>query len=216
MIERIDSYQDSRFSQTVLNQHGAYLISGQACEVEIVGKYTAVLRGDDPAQFRRLAEEFRFHAPHITRFLDEGGAVLFEYAPERELTVALDQIQPSQFYIDAEKLNAVRTFVHSAEDIVIQVLPWEGRYISLDGHTRLYLAVQKGWETVRAVASETDDWIWTFVREARRRGINSPKDLILLPHERYTELWDRYCDEVFAREAWAQPADLSTDKNVEI
>jgi hypothetical protein len=130
--------------------------------------------------------------------LDADGARLKEYPAPEIIAVPLDRIQPSQFYADEDKLAAVGTFVRSAEDIVIQVVPWEDRFISLDGHTRLYLAVQRGYPSVKAVLSETDDWIWTFVREAERRGIQQPKDLIPLPHERYEVLWNRYCDEVFA------------------
>ena len=197
-IKRIDSYRDERFSKTVLNQHGAYLIEDDPYEVEITGFDTAVVRGQNPAVFSELIEYFRFHAPHIVSFFDADGARLKEYPAPEIITVPLDRIQPSQFYADEDKLAAVGTFVRSAEDIVIQVVPWEDRFISLDGHTRLYLAVQRGYPSVKAVLSETDDWIWTFVREAERRGIQQPKDLIPLPHERYEVLWNRYCDEVFA------------------
>ncbi|MBQ7492557.1 MAG: hypothetical protein IJT76_08255 [Clostridia bacterium] len=139
-IQRIDAYSDDRFSQTVLNQHGAYWIAGNPYEIEIVGRDTAIVRGADPAAFRELIETFRFHAPHITRYLDQRGERLAEYDRVELLTVGLDGIQPSQFFVDEEKLRAVKTFVHHADDIVIQVLPWEGRFVSLDGHTRLYLA----------------------------------------------------------------------------
>lgn len=198
-IQRIDAYSDDRFSQTVLNQHGAYLIAGIPYEIEIVGSETAIVRGNDPAAFRELIEAFRFHAPHITRYLDQRGALLVEYGPAELLTVAPDRIQPSQFFIDEEKLRAVSTFVHRPEDIVIQVLPWGDRFISLDGHTRLYLAAERGYKTVRAVASETDDWVWQFVEEARKRGITSPRHMKLLSHEQYVIQWDRYCDSVFDR-----------------
>ena len=53
---------------------------------------------------------------------------------------------------------------------------------------------------VKAVISETDDWVWTFVHEAENRGIISPKDMILLPHDRYEIEWNQYCDKVFADE----------------
>ncbi len=197
-ITRIDGYSDDRFSQTVLYQHGAYLIAGEPYEVEITGRDCAVIRGADPRLYRALAEEFRFHAPQIVRFLTECGETAAQYPAAELLDVELERIQPSQFYIDEEKLHAVRTFVRTAEDVVIQVVPWEDRFISLDGHTRLYCAAQNGFSAVKAIVSETDDWVWPFVREARRRGIDQPRDLILLPHEQYTVQWDRYCDSVFA------------------
>lgn len=196
-IQRIDTYSDDRFSQTVLNQHGAYWIAGNPYEIEIVGRDTAIVRGADPAAFRELIETFRFHAPHITRYLDQRGERLAEYDRVELLTVGLDGIQPSQFFVDEEKLRAVKTFVHHADDIVIQVLPWEGRFVSLDGHTRLYLAAKRGYDSVCAVVSETDDYIWTFVREAQKRGITCPRHMKLLSHEQYELQWNQYCDSVF-------------------
>ena len=86
------------------------------------------------------------------------------------------------------------------EDIVVQVKPYGDRFISLDGHTRLYLAVQNGFRTVKAVESETEDWVWSFVHEAERRNILCPRDLILLPHEQYEIQWNQYCDKLFAGE----------------
>lgn len=197
-IKRIDHYTDERFSRSVLYQHGAYLIDEEPYEIEIIGPEEATVRGKDPNLYRELIETFRFHAPHIVRFYDQEHAVIAKYPAPDLLEIELDKIQPSQFYIDEEKLEAVETFIRDPEDIVIQLIPYGDRFISLDGHTRLYLAVRNGYKTVKAVMSETDDWVWVFVEEAQRRKIFSPKDMILLPHEQYRIKWDKYCDEVFS------------------
>ena len=44
---------------------------------------------------------------------------------------------------------------------------------------------------------ESDDYIFTFVKEAESRNIIEPKDMVLLPHDEYLLKWDKYCDEVF-------------------
>ena len=175
-IQRIDDYTDRRFSKTVLNQHGAYLVDNEPYQVEIT----------DAA------------SPHIFKFYDPCARLIAEYPAPVLLDVPLDSIQPSQFYVSAEKLKAVQTFIGKPEDVVVQVIPYGDRFVSLDGHTRLYVVVQKGFTTVKAVESEADELIWTFVREAQRRKIRCPRDLVLLPHETYKTLWDGYCDEVFA------------------
>ena len=198
-ILRIDNYTDSRFSKTVLLQHGAYLIAGEPYEIEITGPADAVIRGKDPEVFAELIETFRFHAPHIIRFFDEAGSPAADFPAPETIEVEVDRIQPSQFFVDEEKLEAVRSFVRRPEDIVIQAIPYGDRFISLDGHTRLYAAVQDGYRTVKAVISETDDWVWTFVHEAEKRKILSPRDMVLLPHGEYEIQWNRYCDSVFAR-----------------
>ncbi len=196
-IKRIDSYDDSRFSQRALDQHGAYTVDGQSYEIEITGPISAVVRGKDAAVYGALIEEFRFHAPHIVKLSDESGRTVAVYPPCEVFDIALEDIQPSQFFVDEDKLKAVKTFIRGAEDIVVQVTPYKGRFVSLDGHTRLYLAVKEGFAAVKAVISETDDSIWPFVREAERRRIFAPGDMTLLPHEEYEILWNRYCDEVF-------------------
>ena len=48
--------------------------------------------------------------------------------------------------------------------------------------------------------SETDDWVWPFVREAEKRKILRPRDLILLSHDEYEIQWNQYCDSVFAQQ----------------
>lgn len=197
-IARIDSYTDSRFSKNVLNQHGAYLVDNEPYQIEITDSNSAVIQGKDPAVYKPLIEEFRFHAPHIIKFYDKGYKLITEYSIPNLLDIPLDSIQPSQFFVDEDKLKAVRTFIGKAEDIVVQVLPYGDRFISLDGHTRMYCAAQSGFVTVKAVESETDDWVWPFVHEAERRNILCPRDMILLPHEQYEIQWNQYCDEVFA------------------
>lgn len=197
-ITRIDNYNDDRFSKTVLNQHGAYIIDNEPYQVQVVSSTSATVLGKDPSKFKALIEEFRFHAPHIIRFCDENSSLIADYPVPDILSVALDSIQPSQFFVDEEKLKAVSTFIRKAEDIIVQVIPYGDRYISLDGHTRLYLAARNGFDTVRAVESETDDWVWTFVHEAERRNIMNPRNMILLPHEQYEIQWNQYCDSVFA------------------
>ena len=107
-IQRIDNYTDTRFSKNVLEPHGAYLIDGDPYEIEITGSSEATVRGKDPAAYAELIEEFRFHAPHITRFFDEAGSLLAEYPVPEIIEVEIDRIQPSQFFVDEEKLAAIR------------------------------------------------------------------------------------------------------------
>lgn len=198
-ILRLNTYEDERFSQRALLQHGCFLLDGAPCEVEIVSDHEAVVRGGAAAAYPELLEEFRFFAPHITRFLDEKGELIRAYPRARLLWVELAEIQPSQFFVDRDKLAAIGTFIEKPEDIVIQVLPHEGRYIALDGHTRLYYAVEKGWERVRAVVETSDDWVYGFVEEANKRGIFAPKDMEPVSHGEYGEKWDRFCDAFFEK-----------------
>ena len=197
-IKRIHSYKDKRFSDKVLLQHGCFLVDEIPYEVEIISDFEAIIRGAKREWYFKVIEEFRFYTPHITRFIDDFGHVIKEYPKVPLLTLFLDQIQPSQFYVDEDKLAAISTFIHQPEDTIIQVMPFEDRYISLDGHTRLYYAVMKGWDTVRAIKVVSDDYIYGFVKEAKRRSILSPKDMVLVSHEEYAEKWFRFCEDFLA------------------
>lgn len=196
-IKRINSYHDSRFSKRVLNQHGCYLMDGIPCEVEIIAEQEAVIRGGLPAYYLDVINVFRFNAPHITCFYREDGREVKFFPPVQLLTLQLHQIQPSQFYVDRDKLAAVSQFIRRAEDIIIQVLPHNERFISLDGHTRLYAAVNNGWQSVRAIVETADDSIFDFVSEAQKRNILTPADLLLVSHAEYEEKWNRFCDAYF-------------------
>ena len=196
-IKRINTYDDNRFSQIVLYQHGCFLVDGKPYEVEIISDYEAIISGVDQAVYAEIIEEFRFYTPHITRFYNRDGQIVKEHPRASLLPLCLDQIQPSQFFVDEDKIAAISSFIHKSEDIIIQVLPNEGRFISLDGHTRLYYAVMKGWECVRAVVESSDDWVYKFVTEAQKRGIYTPKEMTLVSHDEYEEKWNRFCDQFF-------------------
>lgn len=199
-IIRLNSYRDDRFSQEALLQHGCFLADENPYEIKIISDYEAVICGRNRDVYPEIIEEFRFYTPHITRFFDRCGRVVKEYPKAQLLTLTLDQIQPSQFYVDQEKISAVSSFIHKPDDIIIQVLPWGERYISLDGHTRLFYAVMNGWNSVRAVSDVADDSIYGFVEEAKRRKIFSPKDMIPVTHGEYEEKWTNFCKAYFAKE----------------
>jgi len=198
-IERINTYQDARFSQTALNQHGCFLADGEPYEVEILSSREAVIRGREEGGYPEIIEEFRFFTPHITIFYNENRTLIQEFSPAEFLTVSLKEIQPSQFYVDKDKIAAIKSFIRNGTDIVIQVCRQEDRYISLDGHTRLYYAVLMGWTEVQAVEVSSGTYINGFVEEAIRRNIRSPYDLQLVSHREYEEKWYKFCDDYFAQ-----------------
>lgn len=197
-IQRINVYTDTRFSKKALKQHGCFAIGDDLFEFEIISDHEAVITGDNREYYDDLIEEFQFYAPHISTFYDSDRAIVKKFDRPEILKIALEDIQPSQFYVDRSKIDAISSFVEKKEDIIIQVIRHDDRYISLDGHTRLYYAVMKGFTQVRAVMAESSAYIYDFVAEAQRRGIYSPHDLIPLEHDEYDILWHKYCDDYFA------------------
>lgn len=195
-ITRINRYDDHRFSQEALNQHGCYLADGVPIEIKIISQREAIIKGDK-TYFDEVIDEFRFNAEHITKFYDESGELVKKFKDLELFKLDLDKIQPIQFFVDSDKLEAVKSFVNDEKDIIIPVAKHEGTYASLDGHTRLYLAYILGFRHVYAYYSENFDDFDYFFDEARKRNIYAAKDLILLEHEEYIEKWDKFCDEYY-------------------
>ena len=198
-IQRIDSYDDPRFSAEVLRQHGAFVTAdGTPCSVLITGLRAATVEAPEEA-LDALIETFRFYAEHITVFQDASGHVLREFPEVPLFRVKLADVQPSQFFADEEKLAAVSTFVHRPEDVIVPVIPDGERYVSCDGHNRLYAAHRLGLkEALAFVCADPGDAIHDFARMAQERGVHSVADLTLLAHEDYVIQWHGFCDDYFA------------------
>lgn len=198
-IKRIDSYEDERFSKKVLKQHGAFEVDGLLYEVEITSDYEAIVRGDS-RYIKEITEEFRFYAEHISKFYDDNGKCIADYPKVKIFDISLEKIQPSQFYVDYDKKHAVESFVTDANDIIIPLTELDGRYVSLDGHTRLSVAVDRGYTSVKGFLADGGSWVQMFVREALLRGIQTPYDMQVLSHSEYDLKWNKFCDELFEQE----------------
>ncbi len=197
-IRRINTYDDERFSEKVLQQHGAFLAEGKPISVEIISSFEAVITGEPKVYYDAVLEEFRFFAEHISTFYDKNRKIIAKFPKVKLFDVNLKDIQPSQFYVDEEKLKAVRTFICGSEGVIIPLMEYEGRYLSLDGHTRLYAAQKQGINNVKGFLTSADEYIFDFVKEAQKRGIFTPCGLTLLSHEEYCIKWHKFCDDFFA------------------
>lgn len=200
-IQRVNDYTDERFSPEVLRQHGAFVIDGKyPCSFKIINENTAVIEYHDYSEITPVIEQFRFYTEHITRFLDKNGNILAELPEVKIFELDVDLIQPSQFYVDEDKIRAVSSFLEKGGDIVVPVMAKDGRYISLDGHTRLYYAYKQGWKTVRAFETEVNGYVLEFVKEAKKRGVTYVRDMELLTHAEYEIKWNKFCDDFFGSE----------------
>lgn len=200
-IQRINAYDDTRFSEKILKQHGAFVINDTIlCEVEIVGTLEAVIHGEIEEFYDTLIDEFRFYTEHICRFYNEKKELIKEFEPKKLFFVALKDIQPSQFYVDEEKIEAVKSFIREPKDIIIPLIKDNGQYISLDGHTRLATAVELGFGEVLGFCTEINEYIYAFANEAKKRGIHTPYDLKKVSHAEYDVLWNQFCDAFFEAE----------------
>lgn len=213
VVQRINEYEDSRFEPDILRQHGAFVVDGKyPCGFRILDGQSAEVYYHDYTDMGEILETFRFYTGHIHRFYSPDGRLLKEYPPMELFDLPLGEIQPSQFYVDREKLLAVESFIRGPEDIIIPVMEYEGRYVSEDGHTRLYLAYQRGYDHVRAFAEkDAGGYISDFMLEAQERGVFHVADMNVLSHEEYEVKWNKFCDEFFAKFEEYETGDSNTD-----
>lgn len=196
-IKRITEYNNPLFSEIVLKQRGAFLIDEEPYEIEIISSDSAFVKGKNRENFKKLIEYFRYYSPHINNFFDENNKKIISFEKKRILTLEVDKIQPSQFYIDEDKLNALKSFIKNSKDIVIQVVKSDEGYICVDGHTRLFIAFLKNFKTVYAIETEFDNDTNYFVSQSKKRNIFTIKDLKLVSHSDYKNLWIDFCDSYF-------------------
>lgn len=111
----------------------------------------------------------------------------------------VEDIQPSQFYVDKNKVESVSSFITSSNDIIIPLIKVNDELVSLDGHTRLYLATKRGYKQVYGYHTLAEDYISDFVLEAKRRNVLTPYDLKILTHYEYEKKWNRFCKNFLER-----------------
>lgn len=197
-IQRINTYGDNRFEKDILKQHGAFIVDEKyKCSFRIINKNSAIVFFDEEIDVYKLINEFRFYSEHIVNFYNENMEVIKTFPPKEIFYISIKDIQPSQFFVDMDKLKAIESFIESEEDICIPLRKVEDYVVSLDGHTRLYYATTKGYSKVKAYFTASGDYIDGFVEEARRRNIYSPYNLKLISHEEYKIKWDKFCDDFF-------------------
>lgn len=197
-IQRIDIYEDDRFDKDILRQHGAFIVDGKyKCSFRITNKDSAIVFFDKEIDVCKLIDEFRFYSEHIINFYDENMKLIKYFPPIEIFHISIKDIQPSQFFVDMDKVKAIESFIESEEDICIPLAKIKDYFISMDGHTRLYYATTKGYSKVRAYFTDPGDYLDEFAKEARNRKIYSPHDLNLISREEYKMKWDKFCDDFF-------------------
>lgn len=198
MAKRIDDYKNLDINQNICNQHGVFRMNDNTlATVEIISQDSAVVQLENNECLNELIEEFRFYAEHITHFYNKKLELLKEFPHKNLIEIDIFELQPSQFFVNEDKVNAVTSFVNSSKDVVIPIIKKDEMIIVLDGHTRLYAASMKGIKTVFVFDTETDQYIYDFVEEAQRRNIKNVSDLKRLSHEDYEKEWYSYCDNYF-------------------
>jgi len=113
----------------------------------------------------------------------------------------LDEIQPSQLYINREKLETVMGMIERGQSSSLGPIPikeLDGEIIATDGHTRAFALHMKGVEEVD-VEWEDLEWDWDAYRACvawcKEEGIRTVADLadMIIDSAEYQVLWLERC-----------------------
>lgn len=199
-IERVPS-GSSTFQMQLQLHHTCFRIKegGDIFEYafEILNREEAILHSTSHYYLTDVIEEFLFYSGFISCIKDLKGNVLYEIAPKKQFKVPLSVIQPSQLYVSQGKMNELSSWIESDEDIIIPVTQLHGEWVSLDGHTRLKLAQQLGFESVYIYEEEPDHYIEDFVRFCKENQKESIFDLPIISVEEYDMKWNQFCEQYF-------------------
>ena len=116
----------------------------------------------------------------------------------------LDEIQPTQLYISAQKLAEVLRGFDAARPATVEPFPvkrLDDELVLTDGHTRAFAAFLCGLSEIRAYWDEDDlDWeaYRICVQWCRADGIRSVKDLVgrVVGPREYQQKWLDRCAEM--------------------
>ncbi|MCY6960233.1 hypothetical protein [Clostridium brassicae] len=122
----------------------------------------------------------------------------------KEFIMDLNDIQPSQLYINSQKLHNVLKWFKPNEYNSYDAIPIKnlnGKIIFTDGHTRAYASYLKGVQTIKVYWDEDElDWnaYEICVEWCNLEGIKSIYDLknrVINPDE-YKILWIERCEKI--------------------
>jgi hypothetical protein len=119
----------------------------------------------------------------------------------------LEQIQPSQLFINSDKLDSLLEDYDRLKPELVEPLPVKklGNAVVLtDGHTRALAVFLRGASEARAYwdEEELDEEAYrTCVRWCRKEGVRSVPDLKnkVVSAEEYERLWVRRCEKMVKR-----------------
>jgi len=157
----------------------------------------AILFTNTKLYINQAIDEFLFYSGFITLIKDKEGNTLVSRTMAEPYLLEISKIQPSQFYINQQKLNSCKRWIKIPQDIFIPIAIKDSKTISLDGHTRLKAATELGFTSVFVYPDEYDETIFYFVDEAIKRKIYSVHDMEVVSSEEYKTKWDEFCDAFF-------------------
>ncbi|MGM9969609.1 MAG: hypothetical protein ACI35S_04335 [Anaeroplasma sp.] len=162
----------------------------------LIDKNEAIIKTNNLQYIEEVVGEFRFYNKYITKFHTEDNSYFEEFEPVYSFKLPIKCLQPSQFFIDEEKLKIIDNNL-SSNEIYIPVAIIDDEYVILDGHTRLYAMTLNYEKLVNVYLDNYDESISDFVYMAKEQNIRDISSMHVLSHNEYDKYWNKFCEEYF-------------------
>lgn len=200
-IRRAKASEAAHFSEVTLKRQLGYVIETEPplyVSFHIQNVQEAIITPRITEHLDDLMATFRFHNGFVHTFYDAWGHLLGSFDPVELIKVHPASLKVTQWFVSQDKFKDIKTWVHTPEDVIVPVFKHEHHFVALDGHTRLKVALSKGFDTVTVYEETGNALSRAFYHEAVRRQVHSVTDCEIVDSRRYALEWDAVCDRFIA------------------
>ena len=127
------------------------------------------------------------------------------------MEILISDLQCSQLFLSEEKIKRVESWLTKETikeaPITIRLFSWSDKPVILDGHTRTFVASQKGLTHLPVILDEEvmteslEQLYQACVSWCKGGAVHSISDLLphILPQEQYQREWIKRCQSYFAK-----------------
>ena len=199
-IQRLEE-EVSKDNQSYKNYNTSFILTDRNTvtryDFEILNHHEAIVYSDELECPKKVIEEFLFYSGFISQIRNEKQEIIYHQQPKHIMKLEIDKIQPSQLYINEEKLRRLLTWVKEPKDIIVPVIYDGNQYVLIDGHTRLKVAELLGFERVYAYMDEWEESIEDFVHFCHEEDKYTISDLPIISKNDYQMKWCDFCKNYF-------------------
>lgn len=154
-------------------------------EFEING-HEAKVKYDSILYIKDAIKEFRKYNLQVNSFYNENRSFYQGFDPVQTFKLPIDILQPSQFFLDKEKIDNIEKYLPD-EDFYVPVCIIDDEYVLLDGHSRVRYLYDNYIKMVNVYMDEPCEMTQEYIYVAKENNLFKIKQLELLPHEEYLE-----------------------------
>ncbi|QQK08505.1 hypothetical protein [Miniphocaeibacter halophilus] len=193
IIRARDKYKDLFDSDTINKNLGFIVKNGEEIFKYVfhLNKTHAQLEYTNENYIEDVISEFKFYNGFVDKIYSRTGKVLAEFPQKEFIRKEILDLYPSQLYLNKRKIKNISKWIDN-NIVCIPVKKVKGNYYILDGHSRLFVLLEKGINKVYIYEEECEDWIFKYIALCEKNKVFSINDLELLNNREYEEKWIKF------------------------